>query len=946
MQRVSSFLPSWDKRSSSGGAKSNSGLFGWGARSVSGPAAPPKPLAAINTAKANNLRIKREAFWPATLDQECDKAARILKSFCVDGYLHPVDTDLPEPSSDSSQPPPTPTQTIQKIPKRVIQNAAGIAVFTCMRSGLWMTGSGGSGILIARKSDGTWSPPSGIMLHTPTLSFIIGVDIYDCVLVVSNLTALETITRPRVTLGEDVSLINGPSVPLESEEKRISWKDLDNTVLAYMKARGQHQSVNLNGCILTERANENERFYNADVTQMDVLAGNVSRHVEETKPLFEVIKMAEGRSDFDRAVIDETAVQPAPGDAMIETPRSTTPASPRFGVPKADDPDPFGILALEMAGLEIREAGSRFRPTSSQVDFGNRPMSPAFSKLSRQSIESMARSNRGSYMSTRTIKSQATDVATQIDTRSSSPSPRESDERSERPSLDNVDVDYTAVDMSSLRHISQEYAKTPVIAEEPEETDAAVEDAKSPKPRVSSPEEEQDEFDDEDNEDDDEEPVVFEVAAAQPARTQAVASRMIQARGNVVTIAKRVPPPLPRRSPARVSRLMKSDGGETLGVKSPLRQAFSEADLRDEAADDAADAAFDEVKSTGDIDESRLSRISDMGQILHSDPASAVSTKIDAPKDEVLSVTAPAAETAVETALIDAEPRAVSPETEASQVADDSENDFVDAITASPLHVDKRISLAESEPAEEETPASAAPAVAAKEMEPVQALSLAATDADDEKEIPTIHEATPTVDVTEDSDAAMDGDDEDISDISDSELMDADFSIMEPATIRTMRLSQVSNGDAKLHKLEFRKSHEIAPVEDKAPATHSSFVDDELNSTLMAFDNLAQIDDSDSHPSTPHNEHTDASDSASIKKKHSSSIYTGATDDRWSYDGSSPTTPTSDRPSSMAGDLTDEGTPKKHKRKTQELDPVDHIEPLEPVDSHNGDTTPTAVTVA
>lgn len=865
----------------------------------------------------------------------------LTSSSTVDGYLHPVDTDLPEPS-DSSQPPSSPAQTIQKIPKRVIQNAAGIAVFTCMRSGLWMTGSGGSGILIARKSDGTWSPPSGIMLHTPTLSFIIGVDIYDCVLVVSNLSALETITRSRVTLGDDVSLINGPSVPLEAEEKRISWKDLDNTVLAYMKARGQHQSVNLNGCILTERANENERFYNADVTQMDVLAGNVSRHVEETKPLFEVIKMAEGRTDFDKAVIDKTAVQPAPGDAVIETPTSTTPASPRFGVPKVDDPDPFGILALEMAGLEIREAGSRLRPASSQVEFGNGPMSPAFSKFSRQSIESMARSNRGSYMSTRTIRSQLTDVATQTDTRSSSPSPRVSDEGGDRPSLDQDPVDYTAVDMSSLRHISQEYAKTPVIAEEPEEAD--VEDdagsTKSHKSRDSAPEEEQDEFDDEDNEDDEEEPVVFEVAAVQPARTQAVASRMIQARGNVVTIAKRVPPPLPRRSPARVSRLMKSEGGDTLGVKSPLRQAFSEADLRDEVANDATDSAADEVKSTGDIDESRLSRISDMGQVLHSNRASAFSIKVEAPKEEELSTESLADETTV----IEAEARAVSPHAEDSDVADGSDNDFIDAVTAAPLHLEKRISLAESEPAEEEVRASITPILALDAA--AKPMDFAAKDVEAKQETPVLHEVHPAIDVIEDSDAAMDGDDEDISDMSDSELMDAEFSIMEPATIRTMRLSQVSNGDAKPHKLEFRKSHEVPLVEEKTLDTRSPFIDDELNSAMMAFDNLAQIDDSDSHPSTPHNEHTDASDSASIKKKHSSSIYTGATDDRWSYDGSSPTTPTSDRPSSMAGDLTDEGTPKKHQRKTQELEPIDHIEPLEPVDSHNGDTTPTAVTVA
>ncbi|ATY65307.1 DUF500 domain [Cordyceps militaris] len=925
MQRVSSFLPSWEKRASSGGAKNSNGLFGWGAaRSASSPTPSSKPLAAINTAKANNGRIKREAFWPATLDQECDKAARILKSFCVDGYLHPVDTDAPEPPPDSTQPPFSPAKTIQKIPKRVIQNAAGIAVFTCMRSGLWMTGSGGSGILIARKSDGTWSPPSGIMLHTPTLSFIIGVDIYDCVLVVSNLAALETITKSRVTLGEDVGLLNGPSVPLDSQEKRISWKDLDNTVLAYMKARGQHQSVNLHGCILTERANENERFYRAEVTQMDVLAGNVSRHVKETEALFEVIKMAEGRTDFDAAVISQTALQPAPGDAVIETPRSATPVSPRFGVPKADDPDPFGILALEMAGLEIREVGSRLRPASSQVDFGSGPMSPVLSKFSRQSIESMARSNRGSYMSNRTIKSQLTDVAAQTGTRSPSPVARDSDERSERPSLDKENVDYTTVDMSSLTHISREYAKTPVIAEEPEETTVTEEEVKSAKssnPGTSSPEENQEDFDDEDIEEDDEEPVVFEVAAVQPARTQAVASRMIQARGNVVTIAKRVPPPLPRRSPARVSRLMKSDGAvDTPSVKSPLRQAFSEADLHDEVANESVEAAADENKSTGDMNESRLSHASDMGQALHSDLASTVSANPETSKNKHQSFDA----SAEKATIVDSKPRAVLPTVEAKKVSDDSDNGSIGILTASSLQLGKHIPLAESNSAHEKV----APITGDTKKDEGEANIL----------------TPPTVGVTEDSDTAMDGDDEDISDVSDSELLDAEFSIMEPTTVRTMRLSQISgNGDSKPQKLEIRNSREIPTDKHKSLDSRKSLADDELKAAMMAFDNLVHIDDSDSHPSTPHHDHTDASDSASIKKKHSSSIYTGATDDRWSYDGSSPTTPTSDRPSSMSGDLTDEGTPKKHNRKTTELESVDHIEPL---DSRNGDTTPTAVTVA
>lgn len=76
MQRVSAFLPSWEKRNSG-----SNKIFG---RRASQPPPPPNGLAKINTETANlgAKRVQREAFWPATLDLECDKAARILKSFC------------------------------------------------------------------------------------------------------------------------------------------------------------------------------------------------------------------------------------------------------------------------------------------------------------------------------------------------------------------------------------------------------------------------------------------------------------------------------------------------------------------------------------------------------------------------------------------------------------------------------------------------------------------------------------------------------------------------------------------------------------------------------------------------------------------------------------------------------------------------------------------------
>ncbi|CAI4210543.1 unnamed protein product [Parascedosporium putredinis] len=541
MHRVSALL-SWDKRKS----------------------APklPNPLNRLSTSSITTTKVNKEVFWPGALDQECEKAARILKSFCADGCLAPLHQDDP-----TSSEPKSPLKITKRIPKRIIQNAAGIAVFTCMRSGLWMTGSGGSGILIARKADGTWSPPSALLLHTPSLSFM-GVDIYDCVLIVNNLSALESLVQPQVTLGDDVGLTCGPMVPHGSLEEEIKWKDLGNTVFTYMKARGQAQVVNLSGCLLAERGNENERFYGANVTMMDILAGNVAKNVDETRPLFEVIKQAEGRSDYDTVIVDQISLHCAPGDAVIESPKATPPVSPRtpFGVPSPDDPDPFGFLALEMAGLEIREAGTRLRPTSNQFE--------------------------GSCLSVRTENTHTTDACTQTETSTTphtTPSLTHSDDGRDRASMEKMrgledvieeEVDYTKIDFSPIRQFSNHHSldgmtmiESPASTDDDQRTDRtsrrnsprnstrserpddATRAANVPLP-IEAEEDEGDYADDEDDEtddDDDEEPVIFEVASAvQPVRTAVVAAQ-VQAKGAIA----------------------KSDFGDVSGLMSPARSSFA-----------------------------------------------------------------------------------------------------------------------------------------------------------------------------------------------------------------------------------------------------------------------------------------------------------------------------------------------------------------------------------
>jgi lipid-binding SYLF domain-containing protein len=50
-----------------------------------------------------------------------------------------------------------------RIPRKVLEKAEGLAIFTVWRTGLGISAAGGSGIVIARDSPTSWGPPSGIL---------------------------------------------------------------------------------------------------------------------------------------------------------------------------------------------------------------------------------------------------------------------------------------------------------------------------------------------------------------------------------------------------------------------------------------------------------------------------------------------------------------------------------------------------------------------------------------------------------------------------------------------------------------------------------------------------------------------------------------------------------------------------------------------------------------
>ena len=298
------------------------------------------------------------------------------------------------------------TSPLMNIAKQVIRNANGIAIFTAMRASLWISGAGGSGVALMRKPDGSWSPPSSIMIHAPLLRFSPGVDLYDCVLVMNTEESFSNFLKPRFTIGDETG--SGPG-PLRSHDTYIRSLQAPTPIYSYAKSKGSLKDLHMDGLIVIERVDENERFYSEPISASRILTGELRYPTKELKALMETLKASQGGADVIERLMP---TQPSPGDMQI-----SQEDGPVFGIPDFYDPDPFGVVELESAGIAIKEAGTHRRASSEQFHFQPKITSPIYGTF-RKSMDSKGFNRQLSWVNSRTSldrRTSMTDSATQTD---------------------------------------------------------------------------------------------------------------------------------------------------------------------------------------------------------------------------------------------------------------------------------------------------------------------------------------------------------------------------------------------------------------------------------------------------------------------------------------------------------------------------------------------------
>ncbi|CAG8534983.1 4701_t:CDS:10 [Paraglomus occultum] len=192
---------------------------------------------------------------PTDLAGECRKAAKILNSF-----IDPVEAKGPD----------------KVIPPNILQKAKGFAIFTVIKAGFLFSGRAGSGLVVARLEDGSWSAPSAIGTGGMGFGGQIGAEVTDFVIVLNSRDAVKSFMHGgNVTLGGNLSVAAGPIGRNAEGAGSVSVGHVA-AIFSYSKTKGLFAGVSIEGSVIIERKDANSKFYHRKVSAKELLSGQIA----------------------------------------------------------------------------------------------------------------------------------------------------------------------------------------------------------------------------------------------------------------------------------------------------------------------------------------------------------------------------------------------------------------------------------------------------------------------------------------------------------------------------------------------------------------------------------------------------------------------------------------------------------------------------------------------
>ncbi len=150
-----------------------------------------------------------------------------------------------------------------------IKNAKGIYIVPQLVKGGFIIGAeGGSGVFLARGTDGSWSAPAFYTMAAGSIGLQIGGEVKEVVFVLMSDKAVDAMLSSEFKLGADASISVGP-VGRGVEASRTT--DLTSDIYAFSKSVGLFGGGALEGAKIFERETLNIGYYGSGATARSIV---------------------------------------------------------------------------------------------------------------------------------------------------------------------------------------------------------------------------------------------------------------------------------------------------------------------------------------------------------------------------------------------------------------------------------------------------------------------------------------------------------------------------------------------------------------------------------------------------------------------------------------------------------------------------------------------------
>jgi lipid-binding SYLF domain-containing protein len=157
------------------------------------------------------------------------------------------------------------------IPQDLLDKAVCVAVIPGVKKGGFIFGAAyGKGLMSCRtdNGDGPWSAPSMLSLSGGSFGLQIGAQSVDLILMIMNLSGLESLLDSKFTLGGDASVAAGP-VGRTAAAETDAW--MSAKILAYSRAKGLFGGVVVKGGAIRPDKDANVVLYGKPVEPRQIL---------------------------------------------------------------------------------------------------------------------------------------------------------------------------------------------------------------------------------------------------------------------------------------------------------------------------------------------------------------------------------------------------------------------------------------------------------------------------------------------------------------------------------------------------------------------------------------------------------------------------------------------------------------------------------------------------